>query len=387
MKGAIIHGVLLVLMLGFAYQTWTRDTSVKPSTGSVVLWNEKVGDIESIVLETPDRTARIERRGDGAASYFWGTDIKVTKKAKPKAKPQADAGVAAATDGGVAPVAAVTADGGVAPAADAGVPEIEYETSSTTREFPVGEVSLTLLPGWSSMRAIESLGVISDDDKAAYKLDEADKTLTVVYKSGTRSFILGGKAFGGKSRYVLEVETGKGYILDGSLIAPLEEGESGLRPKQIIPVSDNVASIEISAGDKTKKVSRITVVDEAGKSVKTWGDLATKKADQTAANFLTKIETSFKPTKFEPALDVKTLTELVTVTYRDAKGATLSTLHLYKREAPPEAPPPNDAAPVPPVPPGPTTEYFVVTDATRVPAVVAKTAGDQVEQNVATVFE
>ena len=81
-----------------------------------------------------------------------------------------------------------------------------------------------------------------------------------------------------------------------------------------------------------------------------------------------KIASQLTPSKFEPALDPATLTKLVTVTYKDGKGKVLGTLDVYKQPAAP-----ND--------------YFVVSERTRVPAQVSKTAGDQVEQNIATVFQ
>lgn len=349
MKGAIVHAVLLVAMLLFAYQTWTRDTSVKQNTGKVVVWNEKSADLQAIVHETEDRTVKIERKGEGATSYFWGIDTKVTKKAKKKDPPPP------------------LADGGVPPAPVTPEPP-EMETVTTVREFPVGEAVTPLVTGYTAMRAIRDLGVLSDEQKAEYELLEAEKTISVVFASGSRSLVLGDKVLGGKDRYVMEVDSGRGYVIAGSLIEPFEGGERALTPKSVIPTGDDVATIEIAAGDKVKKVSRITATDEAGKQHKTWGDASTQKADQTTANFLEKIETQLKPSKYDAALDPATMTKLVTVTYRDGKSKVLGTLDVYKQA--------GDAA-----------EYFIVSERTRVPGQVSKTAGDQVEQNIATVFQ
>ena len=48
MRGAIIHGVLLVVMLVYGYRTWTRDKTVEPNVGSVVLWDKHETDVKSI---------------------------------------------------------------------------------------------------------------------------------------------------------------------------------------------------------------------------------------------------------------------------------------------------------------------------------------------------
>jgi hypothetical protein len=349
MKGAIVHAVLLVAMLLFAYQTWTRDTSVKETTGKVVLWNDKAAELQAIVHETGDRTIKIERKGEGTSSYFWGTDTKVTKKPKKQEPPPP------------------LADGGVPPAPET-PPEPEFETTTTVREFPVGEAVAPLITGFSSMRAIRDLGVLTEDQKAEYELAESEKTITIVFAGGPKSLVLGDKVLGGKDRYVMDVDSGHGYVIAGLLVEPLEGGERALKPKSVIPTGDDVVAIEITAGDKSKTVSRITATDEAGKKLETWGDAQTQKPDQTTANFLQKISSQLNPTKFEPALDPATMTKLVTVTYKDSKGKVLGTLDLYKQAGEPG-------------------EYFVVSERTRVPGQVSKTTGDQVEQNIATVFQ
>ncbi|MCA9674087.1 MAG: hypothetical protein H6709_05520 [Kofleriaceae bacterium] len=383
MKGAIIHGVLLIAMLVFGYQTWSRDKSVPSTTGTVVLWNDKAADLQSIVWETKERTIKLERRGDGAAAYYWGSDSKSTKKTKPKPPPPPPA-----TDDAGVPVAT---DAGVPAATDAGVPpapaEPEVETVTTTREFPVGEAGDDLIKGFAAMRAVRDLGALSEEQKVEYKLNDADKTLTLVFPSKTRTFVLGGTVASGKDRYVLDVDSGKGYVVAGTLLTPLEGGENSLKPRRAVPPGDTVAAIEIAApgaDGKHRTVDRISITDDKGKPTKAWGSKATGEADATAANFLSKIETELRPGKFDPDLDPATLTELVTLTYKDDKGAKVGALTLYKRMKTPEQPPAG--APVPPNPAQPEPEYFIKSDLTRVLAEAPRAAGDQVEQNIATVL-
>jgi hypothetical protein len=67
MKGALIHGVLLVVMLVYGYRTWTRDTSTKPNLGAVVLWDKTDADLVAVEYKSDKKIVRLERRGAGGA--------------------------------------------------------------------------------------------------------------------------------------------------------------------------------------------------------------------------------------------------------------------------------------------------------------------------------
>ena len=102
MKSALIHGILLAVMLVYGYRTWTRDKTVQKNLGSVVLWDKSEADLVSLEYTTDKiedklpgkpqkkKTVRIERRGDGAAAYWWGIETTVDKKEKPPATPKPD---------------------------------------------------------------------------------------------------------------------------------------------------------------------------------------------------------------------------------------------------------------------------------------------------------
>jgi hypothetical protein len=378
MKSAIVHAVLLIGMLGFGYQTWTRDKSVKPSHGKVVVWNDKASDIQAIImttktvtdLQTRDRTVRIGRADGGAG--WWGSDVTATTRKKPAA--QLDA-----PDPHDDPHAHADEPPPPAPAPDTD----ETETTTTSREFPVGAAADKLVAAYAQLRAERSLGKLADDQRAEYKLDQTDATIEIVFAGKTRTLTLGDKVLQGKNRYVLDQDSGVGYILSGDLIKDLEGGERSLVPDKPYP-TEKVEAIEIAAGDRRKRVQRQTV-KEAGKESKTWAD-ESGKTDQDTAVFLTKVETSVTPTAYHPEVDPATLTAVVSLTYHDARGATLGTLTLYKRTTAAEPPPPPPEGEEPPPPPSPTTEYFVVSELTRVPAAISARSGEQVEQNVATVL-
>jgi len=62
MRGALIHGALLAVMLVYGYRTWTRDTSIQPDLGSVVLWDKTEADLVSVEFRTERVINKLERQ-------------------------------------------------------------------------------------------------------------------------------------------------------------------------------------------------------------------------------------------------------------------------------------------------------------------------------------
>src|SRR6185503_5375153 len=82
MRGAIIHGVLLAVMLVYGYRTWTRDKTATPEIGSVVLWDKGDNDLVSIEYKTESKIVKLEHRMS-AENYWWGIDTTIEKRPKP----------------------------------------------------------------------------------------------------------------------------------------------------------------------------------------------------------------------------------------------------------------------------------------------------------------
>src|SRR5882757_7422075 len=85
MRGALIHGALLVVMLVYGYRTWTRDKTIQPDLGSIVLWNKSDADLVSVELKGEHKITKLEHRGQGGDAYWWGLETTIDKKPKPQA--------------------------------------------------------------------------------------------------------------------------------------------------------------------------------------------------------------------------------------------------------------------------------------------------------------
>ncbi|HEX7841948.1 MAG TPA: DUF4340 domain-containing protein, partial [Kofleriaceae bacterium] len=262
-------------------------------------------------------------------------------------------------------------------------PAVAEEEVRKTREYPLGEVAEKLIKGFTEARALRDLATLTEDQKKDYKLNDAKTTLTVTFKDGSRSFLIGGSVYGGADRYATDQKTNRAYVLSKDLISSLEIGESSLH--LIDPRGFDALKIEavvIEAGGKTKTTTRVqTGVD--GQQIKTWGDPQTKKADQTIANFVDNTN-NLHPTEYLADVKISDLTPVMKLTYKDAGGGVLGTLMLYKHDKPGELAPGAELDPA--NPPKGEPEYMIVTEKTRVPAVVRKDTAQRTEQDIVTVF-
>lgn len=256
-------------------------------------------------------------------------------------------------------------------------------------EYPIGDGGLKLVESYAKARALRDLGVPTDALKKDYKLDTATATLTIAFRDGKkRELAIGGSVFassgGSSDRYALDKESGKAYVLARDMLSALEIGQSSMNlvdPRGFDAAKVGEVTIE-AAGHKPKVVARVTTGSE-GQQVKTWGDPRTKKANQTLANFVDNAG-NLRPTEYKPQLKVETLTPVVKLAYRDERGGRLGSLTVYKTEKPPEIPEGMEIDPA--NPPRGETEYYVVTERTRVPGVVRKDTAQRVEQDLTVVF-
>lgn len=377
MRSALIHGILLAVMLVYGYRTWTRDKTIKPDIGKVVLWDKAEADLVSIELTTEKKVVRLEQRSDANGAYWWGTETTIEKKPKPVDPAAGSAGSGSAGSGSAG-------SGSAGSAGSAAPPAPEMIETKKVREFPLGEAGTKLLKNYFAARALRDLGKPADAAKKEYKLTDAKTTLTVTFKDGKRTFLVGGSVYGGSDRYVVDQASGNAYVLSKDLVANLETGESSMQlvdPKGFdMKLLD---SVTIEAYGKKKDAARITTTDAEGHQKKVWGELATKKPNQTVGNFIDNTN-NLKPTEYMAQLKPEQLTPIFKVTYKDAKGAPLGTLVLFKAETVAKTAEDGDLDPTAPV----RTEvsYYVLTEKTRVPALVRKDTAQRAEQDLPLVF-
>jgi hypothetical protein len=242
-----------------------------------------------------------------------------------------------------------------------------------------------LLKGYGQAHALRDLGVPNDEQKKDYKLNDAKTTMTVTFKSGApRTFLVGGSVYGGSDRYVVDQQSNHAYVLSKDLISSLELGESSLHlldPRGF--EASKLAAVTIEAGGKSKAMERGESAGTDGQQVKTWIDPITKKPDQTIANFLDNTN-NLRPSEYAPDAKLAELTPVLKLSFKDARGVALGTLQMFKHQKAPELPAGAELDPA--NPPQGETEYLIVTEKTRIPAIVRRDAAQRTEQDLETVF-
>ena len=289
----------------------------------------------------------------------------------------------------------------------------EPEAVTTTREFPIGKAGRNLVGSLAHLRALRDLGKLSDQQKEEYGLVDSKENLTVFFKGGKQyNLIIGERVFGGSDRYVLQADSGKGYVLShAEIMRHIDGAETSLGLKDLHrfqeeaddqpppknpqdpnapkPKKDRypgVQSILIEGGSSSRELVRADTTDPKGEKTLGWaGKDKPGQADLSLSNFLSQVD-RLKPTEYDPAIDESSLEKVLTIKYRGGGGKVLGQFELFKKQqVTPEIKPDTtdegaDKANESKV------EYYVKSDLTRIPGKVSKMAAERVEQDIPQLF-
>ncbi len=306
--GPVVHGVLLAVVLLFAYSSWTKEKKVASKVGTVTVWSQAKDSVVSLQSYNKnkrgvERTISIKRTDKG---YIWGSD----KRSRPKRRrPKKGAD-----------------------------PTKPPEMVTTTSEFVGGEGSEKAFEHFANLKALHSMGKLTKEKEKEYGL-EADNTVSIQFKGGakSRTLIVGNVVFGSTNRYVLDTDGGEGYILSAQVIDPLLKGMAKLKLKKLHKFKDDDLSKVVLDTGKQKRTLLRSTVERNKRKIRTWTDESTPDTpDSTSNNFLNRIN-RLVPTKFDKEVKAEDLTPaLVTVSYYDKKGKETGYFKLYKTKPEPE---------------------------------------------------
>jgi len=326
MRGVRAHGILLAVMLIFAYQAWTpndpRPTNTNPD-GTVAIWELSPDQLRAVTFQRASRTTVLEQRADGDASYLWGTTS-------------------------------------VQPPADSSGEAADVE------QFPLGEQGEDIWGRVANLRGLRDLGVIDDAAKEEYALLETERRLTVSAPGAEHTLEIGGTVFGTNQRYALEPSSGRGYVLGDQIVRALEGGSSALMLRTLHRFDwDDVATVTVRGTSGERAMAR-----GQGAAASAWVSAdAPDEPDQTFENFMNHVQ-ALAFSSLEATANRDTMQLLVRIDYRGDAQAPMGFLAVY-RVATAESG---------------VSDYFFHTEATRILARGHRSLAERVDRDLADVF-
>lgn len=206
-SGSIGYLLVLALCLILAYFTWTGGKE-RPGE-EVTILDYGMRNLDRMIVETPARTVEIapHRNSVSGDRYYW---------------------VAVADAEGKGEVPKATVDGG----ADGGGKRPEAEPGST-KEFKGNDSFDKQMKDLRPLRGLRSFGLLGEEKLEEFGIAGATDRLTLVLRGEPRAFILGGKSFGDRNRYVQDTGTGEVFIMKEQIIRSLTFPEGRFMEKNL----------------------------------------------------------------------------------------------------------------------------------------------------------
>jgi hypothetical protein len=214
----------------------------------------------------------------------------------------------------------------------------------TRSEFLVGEQGDELVRGLAAPRALRDLGTVDAEREREYGLVERTSKLEVDVDGDTHALTVGGFVFGTGDRYVREPESGRVYVLQSTLFPTLESPETLTERRLHTFMPDQVRTVVVHAAGAERTMRR----GSSATGGDSWAPAdAPDRPDQTFGTFMERV-TQLWAEQYAPQVDTGALTELLRVDYQNERGEPLGHLRLLRAS-------------------GPTPEYYLLSEHTRVP--------------------
>jgi Domain of unknown function (DUF4340) len=325
-----LHILLLVVAATAAFvKSRPQDEANRPlEPGEVELWGGNADSVSRVTFSGKRKVVTLERQKDDVTWY------------KGHVEPAASA--PAAADAG--------ADAGAKPPSN-----IKEES------FVSITVASKLVKSLAPMRAKRTIGEVGDDRAEAFGLHEPAGTLSIEIGDKRHELVIGATAPGTGDRYVRYKKDSIVYVVDASIIRDLEGGAGRLseRLQHAFKTAD-VHKATVIAGDETRDVVR-----SGTEGRRFWADPKAPDVNaETVGNWLGKVE-RLRPIKYADALP-EGATRVVRVEYRNKKER-IGFVELYKHAGEKDA-------------------FYILTEQIRMPATVAKTVGEQVQDDLGSVL-
>jgi len=207
-RSVIAHAVLAVGGLLMAWLVWTdQDTEERPAD-AVDIFDCSPDDLTAVSFQTKNRNARLEVRADGDEKLYWITVERTPDRGEP-----------------------------------------------STDQFVGGETVPDYIELIAPLRALRSLGDLDDDQLEDLELKDHPATFVMECGGQTRTWKVGGAAFGSGDRYFRASSGGPVYFVAAGVVRELETAEFRLMQRNLQPTEwTEVETLQVRAFDNERRL-------------------------------------------------------------------------------------------------------------------------------------
>jgi hypothetical protein len=259
MKGLVIHAVLALAGLLFAYQTWTRPAVIEEQPQpyeAVEILACKPEQLERLEIDFATHNVVLVPEKGPSGSRYWFTSSPPASKLKELAEQ--------------------SVDGGVAPDEKPSSKSIRKVEATEPVTFLGNDLVPELLAAIMPLRPLRDLGKIDASRDAEFGFDKASTTFKASCGGQSITLTLAGRTYGKNDSYARDIKTGKTYLLFGRPFIDLQTAQSKLMQNDLHTFTlADVDEAVITAGNQMRKLVQR---DRAIKGQGQWVDAA--KPDQ-----------------------------------------------------------------------------------------------------------
>lgn len=337
LRGLFIHAAMLAASAALALYVWTKDGKSEPEQGlEAEVWTGSPETIQSVRFESESMKVQLAPRSDTHGRYLVG---KLEKAAETPANPHANVPGAPQQP----------------PANQSQGPTLKHFVSVTAGE--------KLFEQLAPLMAYRSLGKVDAKRAPEFGFDKPQGTLYVKVAGAERALEVGSVAPGGADRYVRDKKSSEAWAIKGEVIDNFLYADSRLLERDLHKFTpEEVRRAVVQKGPKSRELLRV----EDKRDV--WANPATPtKQDETAGNWMSKVQRLriMEYTEKPPAGQAL----VAKVEYLGAGTKPLGFVEIVR------------------VGEGANAEYYARTEFTRWFGKMIKTAGEQIEQDVASVLK
>ena len=224
MKAVIVHGLLALFGLGFAYQTWTRKPEQETAPGSVVAAECSEPGLQKVFLRTPTHEVTVEPKREGGRANYWITMLSKApddKADKAHDKPKVD----------------------------------DKSKASAPKRFLANATFADYLKRITPLRALRSLGVLPKNKDTDFGFDKVGTFVTLQCAGHSVDFEVGARSFGASQRYVRDAKTHTTYLFDDQVVGDLESASYKFMQADLHTfTNEDIEEIAVAAHGAKKRI-------------------------------------------------------------------------------------------------------------------------------------